>query len=103
MDFPETVSSIKRESRRYAKRQLTWFRRDKSVIWLDAELAAMIDFEDEFAGLIHSVDAKITDRESAGSPASEEDIRLEETRSEEVRREIASFFLAKGLIYKDDI
>ncbi len=29
------VSDIKRNSRRYAKRQLTWFRRDNAVHWLD--------------------------------------------------------------------
>lgn len=32
----EAVETIKRESRRYAKRQLTWFRRDKRIHWLDA-------------------------------------------------------------------
>ena len=26
---------IKRETRHFAKRQLTWFRREKDVIWLD--------------------------------------------------------------------
>lgn len=31
----EMVEKIKQESRRYAKRQLTWFRKDKSFIWLD--------------------------------------------------------------------
>jgi tRNA dimethylallyltransferase len=31
----EAVETIKRESRRYAKRQLTWFRRDKRINWLD--------------------------------------------------------------------
>jgi tRNA dimethylallyltransferase len=29
----EAVELIKRNSRRYAKRQLTWFRRDEQVIW----------------------------------------------------------------------
>lgn len=32
----EMIQKIKMESRRYAKRQLTWFRRNKSIIWLDA-------------------------------------------------------------------
>lgn len=32
----EMIEKIKQESRRYAKRQLTWFRKDKSFIWLDA-------------------------------------------------------------------
>lgn len=31
----EMIEKIKQESRRYAKRQLTWFRKDKSFIWLD--------------------------------------------------------------------
>ena len=30
----EAADAIKRESRRYAKRQLTWLRRDKSVKWI---------------------------------------------------------------------
>jgi tRNA dimethylallyltransferase len=28
---------IKRNSRRYAKRQLTWFRQDKRIIWIDVD------------------------------------------------------------------
>lgn len=31
----EAVYKIKRETRHFAKRQLTWFRREKDVIWLD--------------------------------------------------------------------
>lgn len=31
----EAVEKIKQESRRYAKRQLTWFRRNPDVVWLD--------------------------------------------------------------------
>jgi tRNA dimethylallyltransferase len=30
----DAVSAIKQESRRYAKRQLSWFRRDQSLRWL---------------------------------------------------------------------
>ena len=32
----EMIEKIKQESRRYAKRQLTWFRKDKNTIWLDS-------------------------------------------------------------------
>ena len=32
----EMIDKIKQESRRYAKRQLTWFRRYKNAIWLEA-------------------------------------------------------------------
>ncbi|MCH5185754.1 MAG: tRNA (adenosine(37)-N6)-dimethylallyltransferase MiaA [Oscillospiraceae bacterium] len=35
--FGETVELIKRGSRRYAKRQLTWFRRSNDIIYLDPE------------------------------------------------------------------
>ncbi len=33
----EMIEKIKMETRRYAKRQLTWFRKNKQTIWLDAE------------------------------------------------------------------
>ena len=33
LTLPEAVDLIKRNSRRYAKRQLTWFRRDNSYNW----------------------------------------------------------------------
>lgn len=33
----EAVSVIKRDTRHFAKRQLTWFRREKDVIWVDKD------------------------------------------------------------------
>ncbi len=35
--YEEMVEKIKQETRRYAKRQLTWFRKNKETIWLAAE------------------------------------------------------------------
>ncbi|WP_246273163.1 tRNA (adenosine(37)-N6)-dimethylallyltransferase MiaA [Candidatus Hakubella thermalkaliphila] len=35
IDFEEMVRLIKRNSRRLAKKQLTWFRRDPRILWLD--------------------------------------------------------------------
>lgn len=35
--YEEAVELIKQSSRRYAKRQLTWFRRDERIHWLDAK------------------------------------------------------------------
>jgi tRNA dimethylallyltransferase len=32
----ETIELLKRDTRRYARRQLTWFRRDKRVVWCDS-------------------------------------------------------------------
>lgn len=34
MSLPEAVEILKRDTRRYAKRQMTWFRRDSRIIWL---------------------------------------------------------------------
>ncbi len=33
----EMIEKIKQETRRYAKRQITWFRKNKQTIWLDAQ------------------------------------------------------------------
>jgi tRNA dimethylallyltransferase len=38
----DAVERLKQSTRRYAKRQLTWFRRDKRVFWLNRD-----DYEDE--------------------------------------------------------
>lgn len=45
-DWEETVRLLKRNSRRYAKRQLTWFRRDEQITWFHPD-----DFEEIFAFL----------------------------------------------------
>ena len=44
ISMPEAIEAIKRESRRYAKRQLTWLRRDESVFWIRWEKKADFDF-----------------------------------------------------------
>lgn len=36
ISFTEAVELIKRNSRRYAKRQLTWFKRDQSTMWVSS-------------------------------------------------------------------
>lgn len=36
MTYEEMVHILKRDSRRYAKRQLTWFRRDQRIHWIPA-------------------------------------------------------------------
>ncbi|MBI3997488.1 MAG: tRNA (adenosine(37)-N6)-dimethylallyltransferase MiaA [Armatimonadetes bacterium] len=35
-DYEEAIRRLKRNTRRYAKRQLTWFRRDPRIRWVDA-------------------------------------------------------------------
>ncbi len=36
-DYDEAVRRLKRDTRRYAKRQLTWFRQEPGIIWLTIE------------------------------------------------------------------
>ena len=36
--YDEMIELIKKETRRYAKRQLTWFRKTENIVWLDASL-----------------------------------------------------------------
>lgn len=43
LDFDECVEQIKRNSRHYAKRQLTWFNADPEIQWLEVETQE--DFE----------------------------------------------------------
>ncbi len=40
----ECVEKIKQETRRYAKRQLTWLRRDDRISWIEADEKADINF-----------------------------------------------------------
>lgn len=34
MEYDETVRVVKRDSRHYAKRQVTWFKREKDAVWI---------------------------------------------------------------------
>ena len=36
ISYDDMVEKIKMETRRYAKRQMTWFNRNKEIIWLNA-------------------------------------------------------------------
>lgn len=45
ISYDEAVEQIKRNTRRYAKRQLTWFRRDPEIRWFAPdEVPAMIEY-----------------------------------------------------------
>ncbi len=47
----KAIELIKRNSRRYAKRQLTWWRKEKDITWFDAERKQEIyDFTRELSG-----------------------------------------------------
>jgi len=42
VSYEEMVEKIKMETRRYAKRQMTWFKRNDKIIWLDAKNKEML-------------------------------------------------------------
>lgn len=52
VDFETAVENIKMESRRYAKRQLTWFRRNEKICWVknltEADFEYIFDLCDRF-------------------------------------------------------
>lgn len=43
MDMKEAVSEMKKNTRRYAKRQETWFRRNEKIAWLSGKLEEMAE------------------------------------------------------------
>ncbi len=53
IELEKAVEAAKRESRRLAKRQLTWFRSEPEIVWVEGEQArerATAAFEEFFAG-----------------------------------------------------
>src|SRR5690606_26261775 len=50
-DYEETIRLLKRNSRRYAKRQLTWFSKDTEVAWFNPEdISAIIEYIEKRRG-----------------------------------------------------
>ena len=47
----EMIDIIKQETRRYAKRQLTWFRKNKNIIWLDG----LVDKEENIKIILNNI------------------------------------------------
>ena len=52
-DLARAVELIQQNTRRYAKRQMTWFRRDKEIYWLNAD--------DDYETNIHLIDGLLRD------------------------------------------
>lgn len=57
ISLDETVDIIKRDTRHFAKRQLTWFRREKEVCWINKQ-----DYSDEDA-LFNEILEKLKEKE----------------------------------------
>lgn len=43
-DLPSAIAFIKRNTKQYAKRQMTWFRKDKEYHWLKTSASKVIEF-----------------------------------------------------------
>jgi tRNA dimethylallyltransferase len=65
MSLEEAIYRIKRDTRHFAKRQLTWFRREKEVIWLNKP-----DFSYDDDAILDYMTAKI--KENKGESPEEE-------------------------------
>jgi tRNA dimethylallyltransferase len=58
LSLSQAIDSTQQESRRYAKRQLTWFRADPEILWLDGAQ----DSKDLIAQASEAIQQFITDR-----------------------------------------
>ena len=43
LDWEEAVRTLKRDTRRYAKRQMTWFKADREIVWVDPVVSKEIE------------------------------------------------------------
>ena len=51
LNLEEAIVKIKTNTRRYAKRQITWFKRDQEIKWFHPhEIRAMIEYIGEEVG-----------------------------------------------------
>ena len=49
----QAVAEIKKNSRRFAKRQMTWFRKNKEILW--------VDYDREFSEVVKELDKAMQD------------------------------------------
>ena len=54
LTMEEAVETVKRESRRYAKRQLTWLRRYQDALWLEVDRQVFADIVQRSTDYLHS-------------------------------------------------
>ena len=55
-DKNETISAWKKEEKKYAKRQITWFKRDRRIKWFDISKPDWIDSVEKLAKIWYSSD-----------------------------------------------
>lgn len=52
LSLDEAVESIKQNTRRFAKRQLTWFRKDPQIVWFDPQ---------DYSSILNFVESRLND------------------------------------------
>lgn len=57
-DYDEMVEKIKQETRRYAKRQITWFKRYKNAHWFNLSEMSKNEVQNEIVALMRKSEAK---------------------------------------------
>ena len=57
LSLEDAVAITTRHTRQYAKRQMTWFRRDRRIVWLDAGDGPAVDLAEEAADLVRRLTA----------------------------------------------
>ncbi|CAM3428630.1 tRNA (adenosine(37)-N6)-dimethylallyltransferase MiaA [Aeromicrobium ponti] len=60
VSLEDAIGNLKQNSRRYAKRQLTWFRNKMNVEWFDmSDTADPLEFEKKFAEISSHIEGKL--------------------------------------------
>jgi len=67
-DLAEAVDAVKRATRRYAKRQLTWFRADPRIVWLSMDEMTPAEAADAVLGALDCQSAPLRADASAPKP-----------------------------------
>jgi tRNA dimethylallyltransferase len=58
LDITEVVKTMKRDTRRYAKRQMTWFRRDQNINWFHPrQMGDIVELAGRFLGGLNRDDS----------------------------------------------
>jgi tRNA dimethylallyltransferase len=67
-DLDEAIAAVKLASRRYAKRQLTWFRADPRVVWIELDDISLPEAADAALRELECPSALLAPVDSAGTP-----------------------------------
>jgi len=92
----EAVASIKQETRRYAKRQLTWFRRNRQIHWLDAERALQGDFAERLAMRLQTMESQFMKSRTRWLKATTPQEATGDTRDD-----LAAYLQQEGILFRE--